>query len=197
MASLFDTLQAGASRNSVALRTDDAKKWFKKEVKKLGAIQPRTVMKDEALDPASKYVAGNMYMYFYDPKHKATLPYYDRFPLTIAVQPAPGGFYGLNLHYLSPIVRARFLDELLALAPSKVGNDTRLAKLRFNLLNGVKKFKEFKPCYKHYLNSHVKSQFVRVPMPDWEIAIFLPTEQFEKVSKDSVWRYSRKIYAEA
>ena len=98
MASLFDTLQAGASRNSVALRTDDAKKWFKKEVKKLGAIQPRTVMKDEALDPASKYVAGNMYMYFYDPKHKATLPYYDRFPLTIAVQPAPGGFYGLNLH---------------------------------------------------------------------------------------------------
>ena len=78
-----------------------------------------------------------------------------------------------------------------------MGNDTRLAKLRFNLLNGVKKFKEFKPCYKHYLNSHVKSQFVRVPMPDWEIAIFLPTEQFEKVSKDSVWRYSRKIYAEA
>ena len=44
---------------------------------------------------------------------------------------------------------------------------------------------------------HVKSNIRRVPMTDWEIAIFLPTEQFEKVQKDTVWRYSRKIYAEA
>jgi hypothetical protein len=196
MASLFDTLQAGASRNSIALRTDGAKNWFRKEVKKLGSVTPAKVLKDEALDPQSKYLVGNMYMYFYDPKHKQTLPYYDRFPLTVAVGPAPGGFYGLNLHYLSPKVRARFLDELMSLAPTKVGNNTRLTRLRFKLLDGVKKYKEFKPCYKHYLVSHVKTRLVRVPMPDWEIAIFLPTEQFSKVSKETVWRYSRKIYAE-
>ena len=44
--------------------------------------------------------AGRMSMFFYDPKFKKELPYYDRFPLTILVEPAPGGFYGLNLNYL-------------------------------------------------------------------------------------------------
>ena len=32
--------------------------------------------------------------------------------VTSMIEPAPGGFYGLNLHYLAPGVRARFLDEL-------------------------------------------------------------------------------------
>ena len=64
--SLFDTLQAGASRNSIALRTDGAKNWFRKEVKKLGSVTPAKVLKDEALDPQSKYLVGNMYMYFYE-----------------------------------------------------------------------------------------------------------------------------------
>jgi hypothetical protein len=132
-------------------------------------------------------------MYFYDPKHKETLPYYDRFPLTIMVDPAPGGFYGLNLHYLNYNVRARFLDELMSLAPKNVKDTTRLMKLRYNLLSGVRKYKEFKPCFKHYLGKHVKSQFSRVPMTDWEIAIFLPVEQFKKSSKTSVWNDSLKI----
>jgi hypothetical protein len=36
---------------------------------------------------------------------------------------------------------------------------------------------------------------VRVPMSEWEIAIFLPVEQFAKVKKETVWRYSRKQYS--
>ena len=135
-----------------------------------------------------------MYMYFYDPKHKKTLPYYDRFPLTIMIEPAPGGFYGLNLHYLAPGVRAKFLDELMKTAPKNITDKSRL-KLRYELLQSTKKFKEFEPCFKHYLVNHVKGKMVRVPMTDWEIAIFLPTEQFKKVKKESVWRYSRKQYS--
>ena len=41
---------------------------------------------------------------------------------------------------------------------------------------------------------HVESQIVRVPMTEWEIAIFLPTEEFKKQKAQSVWRYSRKAY---
>ena len=134
-------------------------------------------------------------MYFYDPKHKATLPYYDRFPLTIMVEPAEGGFYGLNLHYLSPAVRARFLDELMKLGPKNMNDTTRLQRMRYKTLKGVTKYKEFKPCFKHYLMNHVESRMVRVPMTEWSIAIFLPTEQFKNVKAQSVWRYSRKQYA--
>jgi hypothetical protein len=83
----------------------------------------------------------------------------------------------------------------MSLAPKKVTDTTRLARLRYNLLQGTRKYKEFKPCYKHYLMNHVKSRIARVPMTDWQIAIFLPVEQFVKVQKSSVWRYSRKEYS--
>ena len=194
MASLFDTLQAGAQRAGIQARTDQSKNWFRKKVNELSNVTPRKVLKDDALDPASKQIAGNMYMYFYDPKHKKTLPYYDKFPMVIVVEPAPGGFYGLNLHDLAPNVRARFLDELMKTAPKKITDKSKL-KLRYELLQSTKKFKEFEPCFKHYLNSQVKGMPVRVPMSDWEIAIFLPVEQFAKVKKETVWRYSRKQYS--
>jgi len=44
------------------------------------------------------------------------------------------------------------------------------------------------------LTAHVKSRLVRIPMTEWNIAVFLPTEQFVKVKKESVYRYSRKQY---
>jgi len=193
MASLFDTLQAGAQRAGVSPRTKESKNWFRKKVNELGDVKPQKLLKDDALDPTSREIAGNMYMYFYDPKHKKTLPYYDRFPLTIMIEPAPGGFYGLNLHYLAPGVRAKFLDALMKTAPKTITDKSRL-KLRYDLLQSTKKFKEFEPCFKHYLGNQVKGRMVRVPMTEWEIAIFLPVEQFKKVKKESVWRYSRKQY---
>ena len=193
MASLFDTLQANAFRAGVSARTRESRKWFQKNVEKLKMPSRNALLKDDALDPASKTMVGSMYMYFYDPKHKKTLPYYDRFPLTIMIDKAPGGVVGLNLHYLRPDIRAKFLDELMKLAPSKVKNNTRLTKLRMELLASTRKYKEFKPCYKHYLTSKVASRLVRVPMTEWEIAIFLPTEQFKKTSKANVWKESIKI----
>ena len=192
MASLFDTLQAGAQRAGVTARTKKSQAWFKNNVKNL-SISRQALLKDDALERTSRNIRGNMYMYFYDPKHKATLPYYDRFPLTIMIDGAPNGFYGLNLHYLNYNVRAAFLDELMNLGPAVARENSRLTKLRYNLLQGTKKYKEFKPCFKHYLGKHVVSQFAKVPMTDWEIAIFLPVEQFKKKSKTAIWNESLKI----
>lgn len=193
MASLFDTLQANAQRAGVTARTRRSQLWFQKNVKKLAIPDRKKLLKDPALDPGSEGIAGNMYMYFYDPKLKNELPYYDRFPLTIIVQPESNGFSGLNLHYLSPGVRARFLDELMATAPKNINDTTRL-KLRYKLLAASKKYKEFKPCWKRYLGSNVRSRIVRVPMTEWEIAVFLPVQQFAKVKDVTVWRASRRSY---
>lgn len=192
MASLFDTLQAQAFRAGVTARTNASKKWFQANVKKLGQVNRTSLLKDDALEPSSRNIAGNMYMYFYDPKWKDELPYYDRFPLTIMVEPAKGGFYGLNLHYLKPTVRAAFLDELMKTAPQKITDKSRI-RARYKLLASSKKYKEFKPCFKHYLTEHIKSKLVRVPMSEWEVAIFLPTEQFKKKGKAAIWADSMKI----
>ena len=194
MASLFDTLQAGAYRNQIVPRSKQSMNWFRKKVDELGNVSRTKVLSDPVLKKKQNPDVGDMVMYVYDPKFKKTLPYYDTFPLTIMVQPAPGGFHGLNLHYLSPVVRANFLDELMGLAPKKMTETTRIRALRYDLLKKASKFKEFKPCFKHYLTKHVKGNMARVPMTEWEIAIFLPIDNFKKVSRDTVWRYSRNQY---
>lgn len=193
MASLFDTLQAGAYRNQIVPRSKQSMNWFRKKVDELGNVSRTKVLNDPVLKKKQNPDVGDMVMYVYDPKFKKTLPYYDTFPLTIMVQPAPGGFHGLNLHYLSPVVRANFLDELMGLAPKKMTETTRIRALKYDLLKKATKFKEFKPCFKHYLTSHIESRISRVPMADWEIAIFLPTEQFKKKGKQAVWTESAKI----
>ena len=191
-ASIFDQLQAQAFRAGIKTRTNQSMNWFSKRVKELGTINRRQLLKDGRLKDVGKdEVVGSMYMYFYDPKLKKTLPYYDRFPMTIVVGPAKGGFYGINLHYLSPFVRARFLDKLMEIAPKNINDKTNL-KITYETLKGVQKYKEFKPCFKHYLTKHLKSNLVRVPMSEWEIAAFLPTQQFTKVKDQSVWRASRR-----
>ena len=134
-----------------------------------------------------------MYMYIYDPKGKQELPYYDRFPLTIMIEGYKDGFLGLNLHYLRPDIRAKFLEELMKLAPGRVKDNTRLLKARYSLLQSTRKFKEFRPCLKRYLGNQIRSRLVRVPMTEWEIAIFLPTEQFVKQQKGAIWNESIRI----
>jgi hypothetical protein len=88
--------------------------------------------------------------------------------------PAPGGFYGLNLHYLPPTVRARLLDTVL-------GNDSTAIPKKY-----------IAPAMKRYLFKHVKSRFALVDKPEWEIATFLPTADWNKASATTVYRDSRK-----
>jgi hypothetical protein len=193
MASLFDTLQAQAFRAGITARTKKSQKWFRDKIEDMKMPSRQSLLKDDALDPTTRELRGSMYMYFYDPKHKATLPYYDRFPLVLLIEPRKNGFLGLNLHYLRPDIRAKFLDELMKLSPAKVKDTSRLIKARYDLLTSTRKYKEFRPCLKMYLSDHVKSRLVRVPMSEWEIAIFLPTEQFRKSGKSKVWAESIKI----
>jgi hypothetical protein len=46
---------------------------------------------------------------------------------------------------------------------------------------------------KHYLNSNVKSRFALVEKPEWEIATFLPTAQFEKARASTVYAESKRM----
>ncbi len=135
---------------------------------------------------------GRMYMFVYDPKGKDTLPFYDRFPLIFFVEPAEGGFYGINLHYLPPILRAKLMDSLYETQVNGVvSNETTKMKITYRLLKSASRFRWFKPCFKHYLFAHVRSKFVYVPPEEWDMTIFLPTEQFKKATKEQVWKDSR------
>lgn len=187
----FTDLAAKAFRAGVTPRTDASRKWFRDEVKSIRNINRRNLLKDPALERRNRARIGSMYMYFYDPKHAETLPFYDLFPLTIMVEPVPGGFYGLNLHYLPPTFRATLFDSLIDLTNNKRYDESTRFKLRYDLLKSSAKLRYFKPCFKHYLYSQIKGRVAMVDPTAWEMALFLPTEQFRKSKKNAVWKDSR------
>ena len=193
MSNLFTTLSAAAFRAGINPRTRQSREWFADKVNSLKNINRRQLMREEPIELRNRQLIGSMNMFFYDPKTKDTLPFYDRFPLSIIVGPADKGFYGLNLHYLPQTLRAKFLDALLDVTNNKKYDDTTKFQLTYNMLQRSASLKFFKPCFKHYLSSHVKSRFARVPATEWEIATFLPTADFEKATEQQVYRQSRKM----
>jgi len=191
MANIFQKLEYEAFRAGITPRTKQSMDWFKRKAQAMGRVNRSQLMKEDPIELKNRGIMGNMYMFFYDPKTKDTLPYYDSFPLTIVVGPAEGGFYGLNLHYLPPMLRARMLDGLMDITNNKSYDETTKFQVTYNTLQRASKLKYYKPCFKHYLNSNVRSRFAYVPPPEWEIATFLPTADFQKSSRSAVYKDSR------
>ena len=192
MSNIFQKLELAAFRNQITPRTKESRAWFMKKARAIRGISREELMKEEPISSSGRRIIGSMQMFFYDPKHKETLPYYDTLPVVIVVQPAKGGFLGLNLHYLPPTLRAMFLDALMDNVTSKKSDDAKF-DLTVRLLAGTSKLRYYEPCIKHYLNAHVKSKFAEVKAPEWEIATFLPTAQFQKASNTKVYADSRKM----
>ena len=98
----------------------------------------------------------------------------------------------MNLHYLPPILRAKFLDALMDNVTSKKSDNAKF-DLTVRLLASTSKLKYYEPCIKHYLNEKVATKFAEVKAPEWEIATFLPLAQFEKATKQKIYADSRKM----
>ena len=191
--SLFHKLEIEAYRKGLRARSVEARRWFRKKTTELGGTNRQSLLKDAALKRQGAPSPGDMYMYFYDPKHRQTLPYYDMFPLTIMVEPTRDGFYGLNLHYLSPMLRAKFLDKLMDTANNQRFDDDTKLGLNYQMLKSVAKYREFQPCFKRYLTKHIQGKVAKVEAPEWDIAIFLPIEQFKGKNKTHVWGASKRM----
>jgi hypothetical protein len=65
-------------------------------------------------------------------------------------------------------------------------------QLSYQLLRSAAQFKYFKPCIKRYLYSQFRSKFVYVDPDTWDIALFLPIEQFKGATNNQVWADTRK-----
>ena len=195
MSNLFQKLELQAFKAGINPRTQESRDWFRRKVQSLGRINRNQLMQEDELDLVSTRnpMIGTMNMFFYDPKHKDTLPFYDRFPLAVIVGPAEKGFYGLNLHYLPPVLRAKLLDSLMDITNNNKYDETTKFRLSYKVLQGVTKFKYYKPCLKHYLSQNVKSRLARVQAPEWEIATFLPTADWAKSSSTQVYKQSRAM----
>ena len=189
---VFDEILAkGIRSGQIPARTQQSRDWFRTTARKTN-VTAETVIRSERTRYKNRVTMGRMYLFNYDPKHKATLPYYDRYPLIFPVQPADGGFYGINMHYLPHVLRARLMDALYSLSSNRRYDEKTRLKLSYNILNSVTKYKAFKPTFKRYLTNHVRSRFIEISSSEWDIALMMPLQKFAKASAGEVWRDSRK-----
>ena len=146
--------------------------WYRKKVRSMTTPSARTLISQGKATIRPKY--GIMNLFGYDPKHKAKLPYYDIFPLIFPLEPARGGFIGLNFHYLPFGARVAFLRSL-----ANTTTDKRFdKKTRYNIKWRNNQY--MRKTAKHYLFNQVRSSFLNIPADEMAIAIFLPVARFKK-----------------
>jgi len=193
MANIFDEIiTKGVRAGQVPARTKQARDWYREQAGSFRRINENKYIKRDSTRLTKKPIIGSMYMYFYDAKHKDTLPYYDRFPLVFPFAEAKGGFLGLNLHYLPLDQRAVLMNALYGVTSNSRYDESTKMKLNYDTLKSASKFRLFKPCVKHYLTSQVQTQFMYIYPSEWDIALFLPTERFQGARKTTVFKDSRK-----
>ena len=192
--SLLSKFEGGLRFNEIESYTSKARTWYMNELKSM-RVNRQALLRDSETIKKSRPLPGRMFMFFYEPKHKDTLPYYDQFPLIIMVESAKPkkGFYGLNFHYLDYRKRAILLSRLLQYANNKRYDESTRLTLSYNVLKSASRLDAFKPCFKHYLPGQIRGQVKMVPADYWETALFFPSEQFKKETKTSVFSKSRRM----
>ena len=194
MASLLDKVSDALRTGTVGAEVKRSAKWFQTKIKGLeGSLRNQWTQTNapkfyrEATTKVNPKVLkmranlGDLYAYYYNPKHKMTLPYYDTFPLIMLIGYESDTFLGLNFHYLNPKLRAILLDRVSA----KIGGGI----IKWNKIAQIP---QVEPCVKRYRYDHIVRKVIPIEEEEKEIAIFLPLERFKKASKSKVWADSRK-----
>jgi hypothetical protein len=185
----------GAKAGIQKLSQKESMAWYREEAQKITNVNNNRLMTDkENVTPVVRTRdIGKMFMFFYDPKLKKILPYYDKFPMIILVNVDADGFTGLNLHYLPPKLRAQLMDALYTLRNNNKYDDSTKLQISYEILTGASKFRYFAPCFKRYLYGHVQSNFLYVSPENWDKALMLPTERFAKASTATVYAESQAM----
>jgi hypothetical protein len=133
MAYLLDRINAQLAKTGYKARSQQARTWLQSKIGDLRATPHKLAKSRER--SATKSLVGKLYFFYYDPKTKDKLPYYDKFPLVFPIELYPDGFLGLNLHYIHPKQRIILLDKLSELATDKRFDDRTRLKLSYQTLS--------------------------------------------------------------
>jgi hypothetical protein len=192
MAYLLDRISESLAKEGLTPRTNKARAWLRSKANQLSPNASSMMRDRNRLTEAS--VIGKMYFYFYNPKLKDSLPYYDKFPLTIPMEQYQNGFLGLNLHYIHPKQRITLLDKLSETLNNDKYDVTTKFRLNYGYLKAASKIYEATPCIKRYFYSNIQSRFLEISPNEWDIAALLPAENFVGATTSKVFSDSRKKY---
>jgi hypothetical protein len=166
-------------------------RWLQNKITQLrnpGAIPKQIAREKDRF--ATRFKLGGLYFFFYDPKTKSELPYYDTFPLVLVLERYADGFLGLNLHYLPVKYRIAFLNKLMPLALLDDSDEIKRIRVTYDILSASRRYKEFRPCVKKYLYGHMRSRLLTVQPNEWDVASMIPVQQFKKARTTQIWHES-------
>lgn len=193
MASIvFTELLKQAATQNLNTKSNEARSWFRSKAMSISGISAGIVINQRKEDQKNSFKPGKMYLFGYDAKNKATLPFWDKYPLIFLLGPADGGFYGFNLHYLPYNQRAVVMDALYGIRNNKRMDESTQINMNYTFLKNASKFRYLQPALKHYLTPHMKTRFVEIPPSEWEIAAFLPLQSFQNASASTVYSNTQK-----
>lgn len=192
MAYLLNRIKESLAKEGLTPRTNQARAWLRMKIKDLKPTRAALLKDRDRLKERS--VIGKMYFYFYDPKTKEKMKYYDRFPLVIPIESYNDGFLGLNLHYIHPKYRMTMLDKLSATANNSSYDEKTKLRVSYQYLTAASKVFEATPCIKRYLFSQIESRFLEISADEWDIAALLPMESFVGASTSKVYADSQEEF---
>ena len=141
MASLLDRVSDAVRKGTVGAEVKRSARWFQDKIKGLkGSLRNQWSSTNapkfyrEAENKVNPKVLrlranlGDLFAYYYRPKHMMTLPYYDQFPLVMLIGYEKDTFLGLNFHYLNPKIRAILLDRVTAKVGKGIINWKKISK---------------------------------------------------------------------
>jgi hypothetical protein len=171
--SIFDIIRQARGDRDLSIN------WYKKKIADLSSrISAAKLMRSGKMFKTPQLRGLNFFRY--DPKLKGVLPYYDIFPLVLPIDTAPGGFLGVNFHYLPIALRMKLFETL----------DNKRFRGNYKALKNAT---NIKPTIKHYLRSHLVSGFLRLEEDEFAPAIFMPVQNFKKANVRTVWADSRRM----
>jgi len=192
MAKLLDRIKASLAKEGLSPRTNASRAWLRAKVNDLKPTSSGLMADKQRLRTSS--MIGRMYFYFYDPKTKDSMPYYDKFPLVIPIEQYNDGFLGLNLHYIHPKHRMVLLDKLSDTTSNNTYDEKTKFKINYRYLSAASRIFEATPCIKRYLFTQIESRFLEITADEWDIAAMLPVESFVGASTSKVYADSRKKF---
>ena len=175
MASLLDRVSDAIRKGTVGQEVKRSAQWFQTKIKGLqGTLRnqwsstnaPKFYREAETkVNPKVlrlRVNLGDLFAYYYKPKHMMTLPYYDQFPLIMLIGYEKDTILGLNFHYLNPRLRAILLDKVTAKVGQGIIKWEKIAKIP-----------QVEPCVKRYRYDHIVRKVIPIEEKENEIAIFL------------------------
>jgi hypothetical protein len=150
--------------------------WFKQLFRAPAAIRKQLMKGDDGKRYRNSVQIGRTYAFYYQPKHRDTLPVYDRFPLVIVIEFYKDGFLGLNTHFLSQGQRSELFNLLLRYANNQTMDEHTRLLLSWQAVVATSRMRNLsEKCVKRYLYSHCRSRFVQINADEFDRVASLPT----------------------